>query len=212
MISFLASSVLTLAAVVTSPSLPPVSDVLSGMAKQTTGLQAYEVPVTIHASIRNGILAVPLSVTGERYFAAPDKEALKLNDVPALAKVFSNLYASLGTPLTWPQTYDLQVVSPDHASASPIYELRGTYKHTSSVDHILLDVDAETYEPVQVRWFYRNGSTIAMNVQEKAVGAFRLPSVEDVDVHFPGYSGHATIEYGAYAVNGTLPASAFGSQ
>ena len=208
MIPILASAALYVAAAATSSPLPPVSDVLSGMAKQTAGLQAYEVPVTIHAVVKK-VISIRFTLSGERYFAAPDKEAIKLKSVPAIAKAFSNLYASLGTPSTWSQTYDLQVVTPDHVSTQPTYELLGTYKHLSSVDHILFDVDASTYDPVEVRWFYRNGATIVMNVQEQSIGTFRLPAVENVDVHFPGYSGHATINYGTYDINVAVQPSVF---
>ena len=199
-----------LAAATGSP-LPSVSDVLSGMEAQTAGLNTYDVPVTIHASVKK-VISIPFTLTGDRYFAAPDKEALKLKSgVPAIGKAFSNIYASLGTPATWPQTYNLQVVPPDHPTAQPIYELRGTYNRPSRVDHILLDVDATTYEPIQARWFYQNGATIVMNIQEESVGKFRLPATENVDVHFPGYSGHATISYGSYSINTALPDSAFGT-
>lgn len=188
--------------------LPSVADILSHIASRTAGLEAYEVPVTIHATVKK-VISLPITLRGTRYFAAPDKEALKLKSVPAIAKAFSNLYASLGTPATWPQTYDLEVVSPDHAISQPVYELRGTYKHTSTVDHILLDVDLVTYDPVEVRWFYKNGATIVMNLQEESVGGYRLPAVETLDVHFPSFSGHATIDYGDYAINMPLPESVF---
>lgn len=212
MITIFASAALAVAVAATSLPLPSASDVLAGMAKQTAGLEAYEVPVTIHASVRKGILSIPVALSGERYFAAPDKEALKLDGVPAIAKAFSNIYATLGTPTTWLQTYDLQVVTPDRPSARPVYELLGTYKRPSSVDHILLDVDVATYDPVEVRWFYRNGATIVMAVQEKNAGVFRFPALETVDVSFPGYSGHATIEYGTYNVNTPIPSSVFINQ
>jgi hypothetical protein len=208
MIAILASVILSAAAAITSPPLPSVSDVLSGMEKQTAGLETYDVPLTIHLAVKK-VITIPFTLSGDRYFAAPDKEALKLRSVPAVAKAFSNLYASLGTPVTWPQTYDLRVVSPDHSTPQPAYELLGTYKHPSNVDHILLDVDATTYDPIEVRWFYRNGATIVMTVQQETVGDFRLPAVENVDVRFPGYSGHATIDYGSYRVNLTLPPGTF---
>ena len=178
------------------------------MAKQTAGLETYDVPVTIHAAVKK-IISISFTLSGERYFAAPDKEALKLKSVPAIAKAFSNLYSSLGTPLTWSQTYDLKLVPPDHPVTQPTYEFLGTYKRSSSVDHILLDIDADTYDPTEVRWFYRNGATIVMNVQEEGVGQFRLPAVETVDLRFPGYSGHATIDYGTYNINSTLAPEVF---
>ena len=209
MISILSSLGFLVAAGTTTLPLPSVSDVLSGMARQTAGIESYDVPVTIHVSVRKGFLSIPFTLTGKRYFSAPDREALKLAGMPAVAHAFSDIYSSLGTPSTWTQTYDLKVVNPDHSSPQPAYELLATYKRPSSVDHILLDVDATTYDPVEVRWFYRNGATIVMNVQEKSVGNFRLPAAEDINVRFPEYRGHATIEYGAYNVNQAVDTSVF---
>lgn len=182
---------------------PPLSvdQILAKMAANTNGLQTYVVPVDIHAHVKK-VISVGFRMSGERYFKQPDKSALKLHNVPAQAQAFSNLYGSLGTPLTWPQTYDIKLNSVIPSTAAPHYELRGTYKHPSSVDYILLDVDAGTFSPIKAQWFYKNGATIVMGIQEDSVdGKYRLPKRESVDVNFPQYSGHATVDYGTYAIN-----------
>jgi outer membrane lipoprotein-sorting protein len=158
----------------------------------------------------NKVISIGVSMSGERYFKAPDNGALKLHSVPSIAKAFSNLYSSLGTPATWPQTYNVQSLSEIAVNGRPAYELRATYKHPSRVDHVVLDVDGKTFDPVQARWYYTNGATIVMNITEAVVdSAYRLPRTEIVNVHFPEYNGDATVEYGTYQINVEVPDSTF---
>lgn len=195
-----------------SSAAPPamtVQQILSRMVANYGGLKTYEVPVTIDAHIHK-VVTLPVSMTGTRYFKLPDREALKMNSVPSIAKEFQNVYSSLGTPVTWPKTYNIDIVTPSVSTDRPIYELRATYKHPSNVDHIALDVDAATFDPIQARWYYKNGATILMNIQEQLVqGKYRLPQRETLEVHFPQYSGDAAVSYGTYIVNQPIPDSVF---
>ena len=194
-----------------TPAPMSVQQILAHMSANTAGLTTYQVPLTIKVHVHKG-LTVPLSLSGTRYFKMPDKEALHMRTVPAIAKPFQDAYADLGTPATWLQTYDITEVTPSIQDAQPVYELRGTYKKPSShVDHILLDVDAATFDPVQARWFYTNGATIVMNIQEQPVDKYRLPSRETLDVAFPSYKGNAVVTYGTYIVNQDVPDSTFAS-
>jgi hypothetical protein len=198
-----------LAAASPAPPAMTVPQILSRMAANYGGLNTYEVPVTIDAHIHKGI-TIPVSMSGKRYFQVPDREALKMNSVPSIAKAFQNVYSSLGTPVTWPKTYKIDVVTPTVASDRPIYELRAVYKHPSNVDHIMLDVDGSTFDPLQARWYYKNGATIVMNIQEQLVqGKYRLPQRETLEVHFPQYNGDATVSYGTYIVNQPIPDTVF---
>ncbi len=193
------------------PSAPAMSvqQILARMDANTSGLQAYQVPVRIDARIRK-VITLPVSMSGTRYFKRPDKEALKMSTVPAIAKPFENAYASLGTPNTWPKTYSITQTRPSVAFARPVYELRGTYKRSSNVDRIILDVDASTFDPVQARWYYKNGATIVMNIEEQLVdGKYRLPTHETLDVSFPAYRGNADVHYGDYVINQPIPDSVF---
>jgi hypothetical protein len=196
-----------------SPQSMTVAQILERMASNISGLTSFVVPIHIDAHVKEGPLSVPVTMDGNRYFKAPDKAALELTGLPTVAKTFSNIYASLGTPLTWPKTYDIVLNNVAASGNQNVYELRGTYKRPSNVDHVLLDVNGVTFDPIQARWFYRNGATIVMNIQEGvAGGSYRLPLRETVDVNFPQYHGNADITYGNYSTNVPLADSIFSSK
>lgn len=191
-----------------APRPMSAQQILERMQANTRGLHSYSVPVRIDAHVRH-IVSISVPLKGTRYFEEPDEEALKLDTVPAIAKPFQNIYASLGTPATWAQTYTITEVTPSPDAGPGVYELRGVYKRPSNVDYILLDVDATTFSPVLARWYYKNGSTVVMHVQEAVYGEYRLPKHETVDVKFPQYTGSATIDYGTYSLNAHIDKAVF---
>jgi hypothetical protein len=74
----------------------------------------------------------------------------------------------------------------------------------------MLDVDASTFDPVQARWYYKNGATIVMNIEEQVVqGNYRLPARESLNVHFPEYSGDAVVQFGTYVINQPIADAVF---
>lgn len=193
-----------------APAPMTVAQILDRMMANDAGLRSYVVSVSIDAHIRH-IISVSVPLSGTRYFEAPDREALKLRTVPAIAKPFQSVYASLGTPATWPKTYTIAEVAPSPGAGTNVYELRGVLKHSSNVAYVLLDVDAKTFAPVLARWYYKNGATIVMHVDEEFHGGYLLPKHETVDVSFPQYKGSATVDYSNYALNTRIDESVFSS-
>jgi len=188
-----------------------VGEILDRMVANTKGLTSYVVPVQIEAHVFEGPISLPVRMDGTRYFELPDRSALRMSSVPSLAKEFSDVYSSLGTPLTWPQTFDITIEGTGSRNGHSVVTLQGRYKHPSTVDHVDLDVDTGTFDPVEARWFYRNGATIVMDIQESVVaGAYRLPEEETISVSFPAYKGNATVSYGTYQTNVAIPDSVFG--
>jgi hypothetical protein len=37
-----------------------------------------------------------------------------------------------------------------------VYEVRAVYKRPTKIDHIMLDVDVTTLDPIRARWYYTN--------------------------------------------------------
>jgi hypothetical protein len=186
---------------------PTVGDILARMAAARKGLTSFSVSVHFDVKIHRP-LSVSLPLDGVRYFEWPDKGALEMRSVPAVAKAFQQTYAGLGTPETWPGQYDLSLVPLDQPASATMYELKGVPKSGGNVDHILLDVDRDSYAPIRARWFYRNGATIDMAIENAQVnGMFLLPKTETLDVAFPSYAGHAVVHYSDYTVNQPIPAS-----
>ena len=197
-----------------------VSQILGRMAQNTKGLTTFIVPFHMDAHVKKGMFSVHKSLDGTGYYKAPDKSTLKFTKVPSVFKDFVSAYSWVGTPATWPSIYDITLAS---SSASNVYELRGTYKpgstltHAgldkaahSSLDHVLLDVDKQSFDPVRVVWVYRNGSTITMNLTIAAIeGKYRLPQSETEDMNVPGYHVTGVTTFGTYQTNVPVPDSMF---
>jgi len=170
------------------------------------------VPIGFAIKVRK-VIRVGLHLSGTRYFQRPDKEALVMHSVPALAKSFQKIFAGLGTPETWPSQYDISLVPLDPPDSATLYELRGVPLQGGSVDHILLDVSQATYEPLKARWFYKNGATIVMVIENSLVGnQYLLPRTETLDIDFPSYKAHAVASYGEYSINTPIPDSVWQQQ
>ena len=188
-----------------------VKQILAHMSANTAGLSSYQVPVHIVAHVKKGAISVPVTMDGNRYFKAPDRSEVKINSgIPAIAKSFSNTYASLGTPSTWLYTYDFTSQTEGDVEGHHVYSLTAVYKKPSHVDHIVLDVDTTTFDPVRVQWFYKNGATLVMHIEENLVGSkYRLPQHEEVDASFPAYRGTADVTFGQYQLNVPIDDSVF---
>jgi hypothetical protein len=201
------------------PSAKTASQILSRMAENTKGLTSYQVAFHVDMHVMKGFFSVRVPMDGMSYFKAPDKSMVKMTQVPSVAKDFTNIYGWVGTPHTWPSIYDITL---EPTSSSGIYELRGTYKANapthvaldksagSTLDHVLLDVDARTFDPIRVSWFYKNGSTIVMNVTTQAVeGKYHLPQSESLDMNIPHQHADALVTYSTYQTNIAIPDSTF---
>jgi len=190
---------------------PTVDDILGRMVAARKDLNSYSVPVHFDIGIQKPI-SVALPLDGVRYFERPDKEALVMQSVPAVAQAFQRTYAGLGTAETWPQRYDLSLVAPDRNASATMYELKGIPKNGGNVAYILIDVARDSAVPVRARWFYRNGATIDMAIENAlASNGYLLPKTETLDIVFPSYAGHAVAHYGEYAINQPIPASVWES-
>ncbi len=213
---YLALAVMTLLGASPSPvptasDAPTAADILARMVAARKGLDTYIVPVHFDVKMHRP-LGVSMGIDGTRYFQRPDKQALDMKSVPAAAKAFQQMTASLGTAETWPNTYDITLVPPNPSAG--YYELRGVPKNSSStVDHILIDVAKDTVAPMRARWFYHNGSTIDMTIDNAmAGGQYLMPNTETLDLSFPSFAGHAVGHYGDYSVNQPIPASVWGQK
>jgi hypothetical protein len=186
---------------------PSADDILARMVAARKSLNSFSVPVYFDVNVRKP-LGVALRLDGVRYFQRPDKGAVILQSVPLVAQAFQRAYSRLGTPETWPERYVITVVTPDQAASSTTYELKGVPKNGGNVDYILIDVARDSAASVRVRWFYRDGATIDMAIENAvASNLYLLPKTETLDIVFPSYTAHAVAHYGDYSINKPIPAT-----
>jgi hypothetical protein len=187
---------------------PTVSTIVARMQAARSGLHSYSVPVTMSGSVRNGLLSVHFTMMGTEYFKAPDREALRMTQVPKIAAGFKNTIASIPPPAAWPEIYVLRVQGSQTYGSARVYVLAGTPRAGGNVASVTMLVDASTYALDSIAYAYKNGSNLGFQLQHGA-NPYRLPTGAAVSAHFPSYRGTATVVYGNYATNVPVPDSVF---
>lgn len=162
-----------------SSALPTAQSILAHMVVNRQGLNSFTVPVHFDIKVHK-VIGLGIKLDGVSYFERPDREALVMQTVPALAKPFQKIFAGLGTPETWPSRYNISIVPLDAPNNATMYELNGVPKAGGNVDHVLLDISQTTFEPLKARWFYKNGAT-HRHGHSKRHGCQPIPLAEDRD-------------------------------
>jgi hypothetical protein len=183
------------------------------MAANWNGLNTYSVPVTLKGSVKASIVSLPFNMSGTQYYQAPDKQGLRLNNVPRLARGFQNNVASFGTPTTWSNQYNITLAGVSTLGGHPVYVLNGTPKNGGRVSNVVVMVDKTTYAVDDVNFSYTNKSSLHLTVaHQNDTTRYHFPSSMAIEARFPDYRGNATVTYGTYQVNQPLPANAFSTQ
>lgn len=176
------------------------SDLLAHMAAPNAGLTSYEVPVHFDVDLHS-FLTMHTGLDGKAYFKRPDKSAVDFDTVPMLADAFKHLAGTLGTPETWPQTYDITLNSDT--------ELKLVPKKSGNVSAVIVDVDPADYGIVRERWRYKDGGSIDVHQTNAVVGGFLLPRKATGDFDLTQYKAHVVSDYGTYKLNIAIPDSVF---
>jgi len=197
------------AALGTAPTIPTAmtpsaTEILTRVTGRDAALQSYSVPVHIDVHVRK-VIMWHFGLGGMQYFKRPDRIALDVQRVPPQGR---KLFAELGTPLTWPQQYDLRLVGAN-GDRGP-YHLEGTPKAASDVTRMVVDVEGtDPAAPLHAQWWTNDGSTIDMQITEQPAGGYELPKHAEADLDITGTKIHASIDYGPYAVNEAVANSKF---
>jgi hypothetical protein len=182
---------------------PTASDVLARVTDRDAHLDSYTVPV--HMSVRiHKVFTFHMGLNGTQYYKRPDRLALDMRQIPAAAR---KLFADLGTPLTWPGSYDLKMVGAN-GDRGP-FRLEGVPKHPCDIARMVVDTEGDASAPLHVQWTTRDGGTIDMHLTQEASGGYELPKHAEAEMAIGGYKIHASIEYGPYAVNETIADAVF---
>jgi len=189
----------------TIPAPPPTAtDILARVTRRDAAIESYSVPVRIDVRLHK-LISLRFHLNGTQYFKRPDRLALDMHGVPAQ---YRDLFAELGTPLSWSSLYDLRLVA---STTQPVtYQIEGIPKHRGDVDRMVVDIDGDASAPLHAQWFCSGGGTIDMHITEQeGVGGYDLPQHAEADMNFGGYAVHATFQYGTYTVNETVADAVF---
>jgi hypothetical protein len=174
------------------------------LGSEEPALQSYSVPVHVSVAIHK-LFTFHFGLNGRVYYRHPGQIALNLEKVP---EKYQRGFAQLGTPRTWPQNYDMQVVSKDTVDGTCVYHLRGTPRNNSDVDYMLADVPSGT-GPIKATWYLHGGGTVSSTFDMAPVGDYLMPKAQHADIDAEGFKIHADIAYGDYDINGDISSAVF---
>jgi outer membrane lipoprotein-sorting protein len=189
------------------------ADVFARVDQYWKAMDTYQVPVKINGSVKVSILSVPVAMDGTEYYKAPNRTTMRLNNVPSMAKSFSNTISNMGTPQTWEQTYDIVLNGTEQHGKHLAYVLVGTPKRAgANVKTVKMWVNTSSFAIQSVAFAYNNGSSLQLELSHHGLSPYHLPTSIALKASFPGYSGNATIVYGTYQINVAIPDSVFEQQ
>lgn len=188
-----------------SPNAVQHVPLFAQFATEDPALRSYIAPLHISVAIHK-LFTFHFGLDGTVYFRRPGRLAMTMQKVP---EQYQKLFAKLGTPRTWPQTYDLQIVGTDEtASGQKIYHVHGVPFESCEIDHMDADVGPSN-TPVKVTWTLRDGGTIVSTIESTTVGGYSVPKEQHADINAGGFKIHADMLYGDYEVNGQISDAVF---
>lgn len=174
------------------------------LANEDPSLRSYSAPLHARVAIHK-LITFHLGMNGTVYFRRPDHFAVAIDSVP---EKYRKVFAELGTPRTWPMTYDMQVTGVDNNGGEKVYHLCGTPRTADDIDHMVADV-GDPGAPVKAVYFMRGGGTIDSTTDFTTVGTWQVPKSQHADIDVGGVKLHVDLDYGDYEVNGQISDAVF---
>lgn len=186
-------------------------DQILARAASAPGLSSYSVPVHFDVHMHRPI-GITTAVDGIVYYKAPARAALVITKIPSIiGRFFKGSYNLDLSPQTWPSKYTVSSVSQSQAGGASVYALNSIPKADPSVDHVVFGVTQAEYAAVSAAWYYRDGSSIKLSMENQQLSGYTLPQTESIAVTMPQFALDASAKYGDYALNGAVPDSIFGN-
>lgn len=192
-----------LSALIAAPA-PASIPLFAHLSTERAPLESYAVPLHVDVTLHKWI-SFRFGMNGMVYFKEPARLKLEMRSVP---EQYQRLFADLGTPRTWPQTYDLQVLDETIVGGRKTYRLVGTPRRPNQVDHMIVEMTDET-APITAQWFLHDGGTIRARIETASVSSHLVPTREQADINVNGYKIHADMRYGEYELNSQTADAAF---
>ena len=189
-----------------TPDSLPALGVVAKAGAVNGALQTYTARIAFDIDL-HAFLEIHPTLHATYYFKRPDKAKLDFDTIPAMAQQFQHIYASLATPDTWPQLYNVSFAKTPVAGQP--YLLKLVPKKDGNVDRVFVTIDSTSYGIERSEWRYKNGSWIIMQQTLGAVSGFLLPQGQIGDFSLPSYKAHVIATYSDYRLNVPIPDSVF---
>ena len=137
---------------------------------------------------------------GSAYFKRPARMELVFNDLPPIARAWSNLYVGLGTPSEWERKFTItSVIDPTSTTHERYLVLtpRATDRRLRDVE---VYVDRTAALPERIVWHYRDGR-IEMLQRFARVDGHAMIVSQDADIRLPALHAYVHARITNYILN-----------
>jgi outer membrane lipoprotein-sorting protein len=184
----------------------PAMSLVQRMAAVNPNLQSYTASMHVAIAMHSLVILTP-SLDGNYYYKRPDKQAVVFDTVPVLAQQFQKVYPKTDPPATWPDLYDITVLSSSASSTA----LRLVPKRSGRVAHLDVVVDDASAMPSSFTWTYDDGGTITFTQQYERVAGNYLIKAQNGKIELPSYNADVTTTFSNFQVNVPIPDKVFGT-
>lgn len=208
-------AVASVACFATAMSTPSVSALdgnylLARSAALNRQPSSYSVPLHFTVHLRRPV-PIRFSANATTYFEAPDKQALVITSLPRmLRRLFGHSYAGLGAiPQTWPANYRVFSARRINHDGAAAYHLDAMPKDDGAISHVTFDLLVSGLSPVGVKWFYRDGSSIQIIIENQRIERYSLPLSEQIHITMPRLALDAVCTTGSYILDRPIASTVF---
>ncbi len=195
-------------AAATAPALRATA-IVAKMVDRNPSLASYRARVHVDVRMLNFPFLAP-KLDGTSYFKRPDNYEVVFDRVPRYAKGFSKLFDDVGDPGSWTKDNFVTYVGEQSLNDQPVLVLRLVKKiHSSILDQALAFVDPNSFELLQMEWYYTSGGKIVMTQRYRSEGGYTVLSAQHATISIPHVRAVADSSYGTYQTNVAVDGAVF---
>lgn len=189
-----------------APANSALSTILAKLAADPTTPNQYNAQIKLHVRMRV-FPWISITLNGNSAYKRPGLYHFVFKGVPKAAEHFSDLAYDLGNAATWPEKYQVSLLSPGAAGADPVIRL--IPKKHGMVKNLDVTVDAVKGHINKAVWTRFDGGVISLVQHYNFLGGHEFVAQQDASIDIPHMRAELAAQYSGFDL-GTDAASASG--
>jgi hypothetical protein len=172
-----------------------LSQILAQLAADPTTPNQYNAQVRLHVRMRM-FPWISITLNGNSAYKRPGLYHFVFKGVPKAAEHFSDLAYDLGNPTTWPQKYEISLLSAGTQESEPVVRL--TPKKRGMVKNLDVSVDMAKGHIDKAVWNRFDGGVISLVQHYDMVGTHEIVAEQDASIDIPRMKAELDARYTAF--------------
>ncbi|MFN2528570.1 MAG: hypothetical protein ABR584_07625 [Candidatus Baltobacteraceae bacterium] len=174
------------------PAQTTLAEVLAKLAADPTTPDQYHAQVRLHVRMRM-FPWISITVNGDSAYKRPGLYHFVFKGVPKAAEHFSDLAYDLGNAATWPQKYEIALLSSGSKDTEPVIRL--TPRKRGMVKNLDVSVDMNKGHIDKAVWNRFDGGVISLVQHYNAIGNHEMVAEQDATINIPRMKAELSAQY-----------------